>query len=103
MYDRAVSDDSAAEFEEWRWDPKKAADNRRKHRVGFAEAVIALSDPLALTVLDEQRNERRMVTIGADSTGRLLVVAWAPRGAGGRIVSARRATARERHHYEDFK
>lgn len=95
--------DSETASDGWRWDPEKAVENRRKHRVGFAEAVIALSDPLALTVPDEQRNEPRMVTIGADSSGRLLVVAWAPRGPGGRIVSARRATARERSYYEESK
>jgi hypothetical protein len=35
------------------WDPKKAAANRRKHGVDFADAVTALHDDLALTVRDE--------------------------------------------------
>jgi uncharacterized protein len=33
-------------------DPRKAADNLRKHGVGFGDAVLALEHPLALTMLD---------------------------------------------------
>ena len=86
---------------EWIWDPEKARSNRRKHGVSFAEAVIALEDPLALTVPDRTRAEERLVTMGQDSDGRLIVVAWIPLGRAGRIISARKATPRERHHYEE--
>ena len=34
------------------WDPRKAADNLRKHGVDFADAVIALEDENALTIED---------------------------------------------------
>ena len=85
----------------WSWDSEKARSNRQKHGVSFAEAVIALEDPLALTVPDRTRGEERLVTIGQDSEGKLIVIAWIPLGQGGRIVSARKATRRERCSYEE--
>lgn len=89
------------EVPEWTWDPEKAIANRRKHEVPFAEAIIALEDPLALTVPDRTRTEERLVTMGQDSDGALIVVAWVPRKRGGRILSARKATPRERRNYEE--
>jgi hypothetical protein len=89
------------EVPEWTWDPEKARSNRRKHGVSFAEAVVALQDPLALTVPDKTRADERVVTIGQDSEGRLVVVAWIPLEQGVRIVSARKATPRERRSYEE--
>lgn len=89
------------EVPEWTWDPEKARSNRHKHGVSFPEAVVALEDPLALTVRDRARHEEQLVTLGQDSEGRLIVVAWVPRGRGGRIISARRATLRERRSYEE--
>lgn len=86
---------------EWTWDPEKAIANRRKHGVSFAEAVIALEDPLALTIPDRSRSEERLVTMGEDSNGALVVVAWIPQERGGRILSARKATPRERRSYEE--
>jgi len=34
------------------WDPRKAGANRRKHGVGFAEAVTVFGDPLSATIAD---------------------------------------------------
>jgi uncharacterized DUF497 family protein len=86
---------------EWTWDPEKARANLRKHGVSFAEAVIALEDPLALTVPDRTRGEERLVTMGQNSEGELIAVAWIPREVRGRIISARKATPRERRSYEE--
>lgn len=83
---------------EWTWNIEKARGNLRKHGVAFADAVTALEDPLALTIPDRTRDEERFVTIGLAADGALLVVAWSP---GGRILSARRATRRERRNYEE--
>ena len=41
------------------------------------------------------------MTIGLAADGVLLVVAWSPGSTGGRILSARRATRRERRNYEE--
>jgi hypothetical protein len=84
------------------WDPAKAAVNLRKHGVSFHEAATVLEDPLSTTFPDEEHStvERRFVTVGASSRGRLLVVAHTEWNDTIRIISARRATRRERGFYE---
>ena len=84
----------------YEWDLAKADQNRAKHGVDFADAALALQDPLALTLQDpDSEAEVRFVTMGSDPLGRLLVVAFTWRGERIRIISARRATRRERHQY----
>ena len=58
------------------WDSGKAASNRRKHGVDFADAVTALSDEMAITIREEHPGEERFVTLGMDALGRLLVVVY---------------------------
>ena len=56
---------------------------------------------MALTIEDfEAVGERRYVTIGHGSAGDILVVVYTQRGDEYRLISARRATRRERKHYE---
>lgn len=85
------------------WDPAKAASNRRKHGVHFAEAVVALEDEHALTIQDDASGERRFVTIGMDSTGRLLVVVYTVRPDRLRVISARGATKSEARQYAEAR
>ena len=68
----------------------------------FDEAASVFSDPLSATGEDPDHSdeERRFVTFGVSSSGRLLVVAHAERGDSIRIISARRATRAEREIYE---
>jgi uncharacterized DUF497 family protein len=69
--------------------------------VSFAEAEGALADALALTMEDpDAGGERRYVTVGTGSSGELLVVVWTERGDECRVISARRATRRERRNHE---
>ena len=84
------------------WDTEKAAENLRKHRVSFDEAATAFFDALSMTVSDPDHSvgERRFITMGASSGGRLLVVAHTERGSTIRIISARLASAPERERYE---
>ena len=84
---------------DYEWDPRKAESNLRKHRVDFADAVSVFSDSLALTIQDESDEEARFLTLGSDLLGRVLVVAYTWRGDRLRIISARRATTRERKQY----
>jgi uncharacterized DUF497 family protein len=87
-----------AEFE---WDEQRAISNLQKHGVAFADAVSAVEDdPLALTIPDDFPGEGRFVTIGTDLLGRTLVVVYVWRGNRARIISARKATPRERRAYE---
>jgi uncharacterized DUF497 family protein len=86
---------------EYVWDPDKAELNRRKHGVDFADAVLALEDEQALTIPDRSSDEEeRFISIGADPSGSLLVVVYTWRGDRIQLISARRATSRERRHYE---
>jgi uncharacterized DUF497 family protein/uncharacterized protein (DUF4415 family) len=59
------------------WDPAKATANLRKHGVRFADAEGALFDPEAITLEDVSPEERRFVTIGVDTIGRIVVVVYA--------------------------
>ena len=63
----------------YEWDPIKAAQNERKHRVSFEEAITVFVDPLATTFDDPDHStgERRFVTIGTTTNQRLLFVAHA--------------------------
>jgi uncharacterized DUF497 family protein len=85
------------------WDPGKARGNRRKHRISFLEAATVFGDALAETYPDPDHSisEQRYITVGMSSAGRVLMVAHADRGESIRIISARKATAREREHYEE--
>ena len=85
---------------DYEWDERKAASNLRKHGVDLADAVGVFEDPLALSFLDEAADERRWIAVGMDFLGRLLVVAYALRGATRvRLISARPATRAERRAY----
>lgn len=84
------------------WDPRKARANHLKHGVRFSDAEGVLFDPLAVTREDvTSMSERRFVTIGVDHLGRAVVVVYAPRGEDLRLISARRATRKERLQYEE--
>jgi uncharacterized DUF497 family protein len=85
----------------YEWDPKKAASNLAKHGVDFADAVGVLEDEWALTIRDENvRGEQRFATMGSGFLGRVLVVFYAYRRDGIRLISARVATRDERRAYE---
>lgn len=86
---------------EFEWDPKKAEANRRKHGIEFLDAVTVFDDDRGITMLDEYPMEERYVTFGMDAQGRVLAVCYALRGNTIRMVSARKATPRERAQYED--
>ena len=88
----------------WTWDPKKAEANRAKHGVSFETAKAVFDDPLHLSQLDRHSDGDRWQTIGMVGPVLLLVVHTWPEGDEdpvGRIVSARKATARERKAYEE--
>jgi uncharacterized DUF497 family protein len=82
------------------FDPIKAASNLQKHGVHFAEAEMVLQDPRALTIEDPDAvNEQRWITMGMDSTGRILVVVYTYRSDQIRIISIRKASRQEREKY----
>ena len=88
------------------WDPNKAMRNLEKHRVSFELAEQALDDPFCLSVRDPFPNEERWRTICSPSTDGIAVLyvvhTWPENENGsGRIISARRATHKERSRYEE--
>jgi len=86
---------------QFQYDVAKAAANVRKHGVSFGDAEGVLRDPLALTIEDpDAQDERRYVAIGLGSSGELLVVIYTEREDEYRLISARRATGKERKAYE---
>ena len=88
---------------EFEWDPRKAAANRRNHGVTFQEAATVFGDRLASIFTDEDHSirEPREMIIGRSDRKRLLLVSFTERAGKIRIISARRATKRERRDYEE--
>jgi uncharacterized DUF497 family protein len=83
------------------WDPKKAASNLAKHGVSFDEARTAFDDELGAYYPDTLR-EDRFILIGYSRLRRLLFVVYAEVTEDAiRIISARKATKREKAHYEN--
>ena len=86
----------ALEFE---WDPFKSRLNEKRHGVSFKEGMTAFADKLSYTIADPEHfmGEYRFLHLGLSTSGSLLVISHTERGD--RIISARRATKREREQY----
>jgi uncharacterized DUF497 family protein len=83
------------------FDAAKATRNFTKHRVRLADAEAVLYDPIALTVEDNDHDEQRWVTIGADGSGQILVVVYVYRDPNFiRLISARKAQPQETIQYQ---
>jgi uncharacterized DUF497 family protein len=91
------------------WDPRKARANAVKHGVSFDDAVTVFLDANALNGPDIEHSgaEARFRRLGRAADGRVLMVAYTLRrtadGEAIRLISARRASRRERaaYHAED--
>jgi len=82
------------------WDEAKRRENLAKHRVEFADAVTAFEDDNTITLPDEESDaEDRFVMMAMDALGRILVIVYTWRGDTIRLISARKATPRERKNY----
>ena len=85
---------------EFEFDPAKAEANLRKHGVSFSHAEQALRDPLAVTIEDPDAiGEQRLVSLGMDALGRVLVVIHTQREERTRVISARKASRGESEQY----
>jgi uncharacterized protein len=89
------------------WDVVKARRNFHKHGIAFDRAITAFDDPFALIAPDEKHSitgEIREWLIGESDNG-VLVVVFTRREEGQvyRVISARRASRRERRSYEEFR
>ena len=87
------------------WDEKKARQNKAKHKVSFELAQRVFEDPFQLNDFDRTvKGEDRYKTLGVVGTVVLLVAHCFRKNKDGeeviRIISARKATTRERGEYE---
>jgi uncharacterized protein len=87
-----------AEFE---WDPAKETSNRLKHGVDFETASVIWDGPV-IEKRDARRDygEARVIALGMVER-RILAVVYTWRHETRRIISARKATRRERQNYEE--
>ncbi|MGD9973598.1 MAG: BrnT family toxin [Desulfatirhabdiaceae bacterium] len=89
------------------WDPHKAELNIRNHKIGFHRAASVFKDPLMMTIFDDDhsQDEKRWITMGHDDHGIILVISHTFQIVNSdehvmiRIISARKATKRERRQY----
>jgi uncharacterized DUF497 family protein len=86
------------------WDPAQARANLRKHGVSFVEAQSVFSDVHARLIddPDHSESEDRFILLGLSEAARVPVVVHAYREPEGliRIISARKATPKERAGYD---
>jgi uncharacterized DUF497 family protein len=89
------------------WDPSKARLNLKNHPgISFELAITVFDDPFALIAPDPEHSETedREWIVGKSDKG-VLVVVFTERLGGKiyRIISARKASRKERRNYEELK
>ena len=86
---------------EFEWHEAKASGNLKAHGVGFDVAKTVFKDPFALERSDdrEDHGEERFLIVGMVPGEVILFVTYTERGGRIRLISARRATQRERDDY----
>jgi uncharacterized protein len=84
------------------WNEVKAQENLKKHKVAFDEGKTIFNDPFLLTFpdADSSKDEERYINIGVSVKNRIIVLIHTERQGKIRIISCRKATARERRYYE---
>jgi len=89
---------------EFEWSTAKARANLKKHGVSFEEAQSVFYDEYARQFFDEAHSEKeeRFIMLGMSIRSNVLVVCHCERADGDtiRIISARKATRKERNFYE---
>ena len=92
---------------EFNWDPAKAKRNQKSHGVSFEEAKSVFFDDYARQFFDESHSEHedRFLMLGVSNHSRILLVCHCELESNEviRIISARKATAKERQLYEGPK
>ncbi len=84
---------------EFEWDNVKNLSNFEKHKIYFQVAVKIFEGPILTRVDDRERYEEvRELAVGIVD-GREITVCYTDRGDVWRIISARKATPRERREY----
>ena len=81
------------------FDPAKRAETLHRRRIDFLDAERVFAG-LTYTIPDQRfpYPEERFITVGLLS-GRVVIVVWTPTKDGRRIISMRKANAREQARY----
>lgn len=87
------------------WDEARSRANLKKHGVSLEQARSVLFDEDAVQFFDEEHpsEEDRFIMLGMSNLKRVLVVCHCERAGGSviRIISARKATKKERGFYPE--
>lgn len=89
---------------QFEWDDEKEKINIKKHKLNFSTAKFVFNDENRLEIFDEENSidEERYITIGIIQQEPVVInVVYTERGQKIRIISARKATNRERKMYYD--
>ena len=89
---------------QFEWDDEKEKINIRKHGIDFTMATRVFEDENRLEMYDDAHSdiEDRYITIGIiDGTAYIITVVYTERREAIRLISARKATERERRKYYD--
>ncbi|MCL5062199.1 MAG: BrnT family toxin [Nitrospirae bacterium] len=94
------------------WDEKKNKANIKNHGISFEEAAELFDDPFCISILDRRFDyyEERWISLGSTIKGNIVVIGYAYYLTEGgeseeriRIITARKATKKEREQYEEVK
>lgn len=90
---------------QFEWDDRKNRANFNKHGVWFEEAQTVWADARSIEFLDSQENagEERFIRVGLSTRLNVLLVVFCEREEGQtiRLISARKATKKEKEQYEE--
>lgn len=90
---------------QFEWDDEKEKINIIKHGIDFTTAARVFKDENRLELYDEAHSnvEDRYITIGLiDEVAYLVMVVYTEREEAIRLISARKATQKERRMYYDY-
>lgn len=87
----------------YEWDENKNVSNLEKHGLDFSLAIEVFSDPCAVEQLTNgEHGEKRYQIVGKITNEELIIfVVFTKRGEKIRIISARKASKKERLIYEN--
>ena len=89
---------------QFEWDDEKDKINKEKHGIDFSTAALVFRDENRLEFYDDahSEDEDRFITIGQiNGVAIVVMVVYTERKNAIRLISARRATKRERSAYYD--
>ena len=88
--------------EGYEWDPEKNYINEEKHGIRFEEAVKIFKNPVLTAIDDGEYGELRERSFGTLEGRVVLCVVHTERDDKTRIISARKATLRERRLFDEY-